>query len=73
MICPVCKSNDIKVDVVQTASKTNHVSIIRSMGRMFLILCTCGLWLFVPKRKEHTKYKTQKICVCQKCGHSWKI
>lgn len=73
MICPVCKNENIKIEVIQTSSKTNHVSIIRRIGRFCLIVCTFGIWAFVPKRKEHTMYKTEKICVCQKCGHSWKM
>lgn len=73
MICKNCKSENVKIEVIQTKAKVNHVSIIRKINRILLIFCTLGLWALVPERKEHTKYKTEKICICQNCGNSWKI
>lgn len=38
MKCPKCGSAQTKVEVVQTSSKTNHVSILRRIG----ICQNCG-------------------------------
>lgn len=73
MICSKCGSQNIKIEVIQTSSKTNNVSILRRIGRLTLIVCTLGLWALVPKRKEHTTYKNEKMCICQECGNSWKM
>ena len=45
------------------------------IGRLFLIVCTCGLWLLVGRRKgtERTKYKNKKAALCQNCGHKWYV
>lgn len=70
---PKCGSAQTKVEVVQTSSKTNHVSILRRIGRFILIVCTLGLWDLVPMRKEHTSYNLKKIGVCQNCGETWEV
>lgn len=73
MVCPKCNSENVNVQVVTDKIKTNHTGILHSLGRLTLILCTCGLWLLVPKRKENSKVKNSNIAVCQSCGHSWKV
>lgn len=67
MKCEKCNSN-MRVEVVATG--VNHTSILRKLGRFYLILMTCGIWLLVPKRKENFKYK--KICICDNCGYTKK-
>lgn len=73
MVCPKCNSERVNVQVVTDKVKTNKTGILHSCGRLLLILCTVGLWLLVPKRKENSKMVNSKLAVCQDCGHSWKI
>ena len=75
MICPKCNSENVSVTLEQCSAKTktNHTGIIRRFIRLCLIVCTLGLWLLVPKRKDNskTKFKNKTICLCQNCGHKW--
>lgn len=77
MVCPKCNGNNINVQMVQSSAKSSHNSrgCLWECGRLFLIFCTCGLWLLVGKSKgkSSTKIKSQKMCLCQNCGYSWKI
>lgn len=77
MVCPKCGGNRVTVSTIQTEtkSKTKNTGCLWELGRLCLIICTCGLWLLVGKRKEHSKtvYKTTTIAVCQDCGHRWEI
>lgn len=73
MVCPNCQSERVNVQIVTDKVKTNHTGILHSLGRLFLIICTCGIWLLVPKRKENSKVVNNKLAVCQDCGHSWKV
>lgn len=73
MKCIKCGSENVNVQVVNTKIKTNHTGILHAIGRGTLILCTCGLWLLVPSRKENSKVKNSSMAVCQDCGKSWKV
>lgn len=77
LTCPTCGGTNNSVQFVNTGgkSKTNHVSPILRWGRAIMIICTCGLWILVPKRKENTKIitKNQKVAICNCCGYSWNI
>lgn len=71
MTCPKCGSDKVNVQMVDSKIKTNNVGIIGRLARLTLILCTCGLWLLVPKRKSNSKVKSKSVAVCQNCGHHW--
>ncbi len=73
MNCPKCGSDKVNVQMVDTKVKTNNVGIFGRLIRLTLILCTCGLWLLVPKRKSNSKIKNRSVAVCQNCGHHWNI
>ena len=73
MQCPKCQSENVNVQVVNNKIKTNHTGILHACARLTLILCTCGLWLLVPSRKENSKIKNKTVAVCQSCGHQWNI
>ena len=77
MKCKKCGSENVTVTREQIAAKTktNHTGLLHDLGRLFLVLCTCGLWLLVPRRKANsrTKFKSETICICQDCGNSWRI
>lgn len=77
MICPKCQSANVTIQMIQTGSKSNHKSggCLWGIGRMFLIIFTCGLWLIIGKHKggSKTKIKNKKIAICQNCAYEWKI
>lgn len=73
MKCPKCGSENVNVQVVNSKIKTNHTGIIHACGRLLLIVCTVGLWLLVPSRKENSKIKSKSVAVCQNCGNQWNI
>ena len=75
MQCPRCGSSNVNVQFVQQSAttKTKKTGCLLKLGRLFLILITCGLWLVFGKKKEksQTMFDNQKRAVCQKCGNSW--
>lgn len=75
--CPKCSSCFINYQFVQenAKTKTNNVSILSRLGRALLVLCTCGLWLLVPKRKSTSKtnIRSRKMAICNTCGYSWEV
>ena len=75
MMCPKCGSDNVNVVLEQVSAKTKRrgPGLLWGVGRLFLIVCTCGLWLLVGRRKgtERTKYKNKKAAICQNCGHMW--
>lgn len=77
LICPKCGGKNINVQLVQTGAKTSghNRGCLWGICRLTLIVCTCGLWLLVGKSKgkHSTKFKNQKIAVCQSCGNSWNV
>jgi hypothetical protein len=77
MKCPKCGSVNINVVLEQASSKTKsrNMGCLWSIGRLFLILCTCGLWLIIGARigTHKTKYNNRKVALCQNCGRKWYI
>jgi hypothetical protein len=77
MTCPKCKSENVLVTTEQTEAKVkqNNMGCLWGLGRLILILCTCGLWLLVGKRrgKEKIKYKNNTVAICQNCGNKWNV
>ena len=75
-VCPKCGSTNVSFQVVQTGAITNtkKKGCLFGIGRLILIICTCGLWLLWGKKKSRSKttYINEKIAVCQNCGHHWK-
>ncbi len=73
MKCESCNGTNMNVVLEQQSGKmqVHKTGILARMGRLFLILCTAGLWILVPKRKEHgkTKYSSKRVALCQSCGH----
>jgi hypothetical protein len=71
--CESCGSDKIAVQVVQDQAVTKKKGFYHKLGRAFLVVCTCGLWLFVPSsaKKSKTEFKNKTIFVCQACGHLW--
>lgn len=77
MICKKCGSANVTVtrEQVSAKTKTKHAGLLRGLGRLFLVICTVGLWLLVPRRKSNSKtqFKNSTVCICQDCGYSWQI
>jgi len=82
MECPKCSSENVKVELVQEIK-------LKKKRRGILYWVFIGFWwepilwlfltvpkllyeLFIPKGQK-IKTKTQKMAVCQACGHSWKV
>lgn len=77
LTCPKCGGHNVSVQIEQQGGKTRtkHTGCLWGMGRTLLIICTCGLWLLVGKRKEtsNQQFVNKKIAICQNCGKSWHI
>lgn len=73
MVCPKCGSNNVNVSMVNSTIHAKKPGLIARLGRLFLIICTCGLWLLIPKLGGHGKIKSKTMAVCQACGNSWKV
>lgn len=77
MVCPKCNSENVLVQSEQVSSKTKGKSMgcLYTIMRWTLIICTCGLWLLIGRRKEtqKTKIKNKTVAVCQNCGHKWYV
>lgn len=77
MKCVKCGSENVTVTSEQVSGKTStkHMGCLWSLGRMCLIVCTCGLWLIFGRKKEtgKTKFKSNTVAICQSCGHKWKV
>ena len=81
MQCPRCNSMNVNTQIVQTGGKTNkhgnglggHVN---NAARGLTAFCTLGMSNLVWKKSkgnEKTSFKNQTMCVCQDCGHTWKL
>lgn len=77
MVCPKCGSENVLVQSEQVSGKSgiSGGNPLMALGRIFLIICTCGLWLLVPKHigSSKTKYKNNTVGICQSCGNKWTI
>ena len=77
MTCPKCNNENVNVMVEQVGGKTRtrKTGCLWGLGRLMLIFCTCGLWLFIGKRKEtdNTKFKNKTAAICQNCGYKWYV
>lgn len=77
MKCPKCGSENVNVQIEQTSAKTRtrNTGCLWGIGRLCLIVCTCGLWLLVGKRSKtgNTTFKNKTAAVCQDCGNKWYV
>lgn len=73
MYCPKCGSSNVTVQIVQTGGKTRGPGCLFGLARFILVICTCGLWLLIGKRKSSTRFKNTTMAVCQECGYNWKV
>ena len=77
MQCPKCGSSHVNVQIEQVSgkTKTRNMGCLWGLGRLCLIICTCGAWLLIGKRSKtsNTKFRNKKVAICQECGHSWNL
>lgn len=80
MKCPKCKSENVTVELVQTAGKTKKTGVglgghLNNAARGTAAMMTLGASNLIWKKakgEEKTKFKNQTMCICQNCGHTWK-
>lgn len=73
MVCSECGSDNTKVEMVNDKLKHRGAGFIRKLMRLCLVICTCGIWLLVPKGLGSSRIKQKKYIICNNCGHSEKI
>lgn len=81
MICPNCGSENVTISMQQVEGKTKKHSVgfgghMNNVARGLTAVCTLGASNLVWKKskgEEKTKFKSRKVCLCQKCGNSWEI
>ena len=77
MVCPKCGSQNVNVYNEQQSAKTKGkgMGCLWGLGRLCLIVCTCGLWLLIGKRKStgKTTFENKTAALCQACGNKWYI
>lgn len=81
MKCPKCRSEDVIIQMEQVGAKTKKrvnglAGHTKNAVRATMAIGTLGMSnLFIKKSKgdNKTKVKNAKICLCQNCGHDWKI
>ena len=81
MVCPKCNSENVNVQIEQVSSKTKKHGngfggIVNNTARAATAVCTLGMSNLVWKKSkggEKTTVENKKVCVCQKCGHSWDL
>lgn len=77
MQCQKCGSDNVNVQIEQVSGKTRvrKTGCLWSICRACLILCTCGLWLLIGKRKgtNNTKFNNKTVGICQGCGNKWYV
>ncbi len=67
--------------VGEVRKKSVSARTANSAGRTMANIATGGMWgLFMPKRSNYSETKKssakishEKYCICQTCGHSWRI
>ena len=80
MKCPKCKSENVTVELVQTEGKTKkhgnglggHVNNYLRGTAAVMTLGVSNLVWKKSKGTEKTSFKNETMCICQKCGHTWK-
>lgn len=75
-ICPKCGSGRVNFQIVQTGAvtRTKNKGCLYGIGRLILIVCTCGLWLLFGRKKStsRTRITNEKVAICQNCGYQWR-
>ena len=81
MKCIKCAHSDVAVELLQAGGRTRKHGTglggkANNAARGVTALSTLGMSNLVWKKSkgtETTKFKMQKIAICQRCGHDWEI
>lgn len=81
MTCPKCGSENVTIEMVQTGGRTAKHGTgfdgkLNNTARAITAISTLGMSNLVWKKSkgtEKTKFKNEKVCLCQDCGNSWAI
>lgn len=81
MQCPKCKSENVTVELAQAGGRTKKHGVgigghINNAARKAAAMGTLGFSNLVWKKStgtEKTTFKNEAMCVCQNCGHVWKV
>ena len=81
MNCPKCKSQNTRIDFVQSAGKSKHKGNgiggnMNNTARTFTAIGTVGMSNLVWKKSKGgsaTKFKNDRMGICQDCGNGWKV
>lgn len=79
--CPKCKNPYVQVQFIEVGSKTKRsgnglVGHTYNAARGVASIATLGLaGVILPKAKgkNKTTNKLEKMAICQRCGHSWRL
>lgn len=79
MICPECGSENVTISMEEVGSKTKKTGVglgghVNNAARGLMAVSTFGMSNLVWKKSKgesKTKTVTEKVCLCQNCGHSW--
>ena len=81
MTCPNCGSENVTIEMMQTASKSKHKGVglgghLNNAARGLTAVSTLGMSNLVWKKSKggsKTTFTNEKVCLCQNCGNSWMI
>ncbi|WP_392452548.1 hypothetical protein [Corynebacterium dentalis] len=81
MNCPKCKSENIRIEFVQSGGKSKHKGTgfggnMNNAARGLTAVSTLGMSNLVWKKStggSGTKFKNQRMGLCQNCGNGWKV
>lgn len=81
MICPKCTGENVNIEMTQVGGRTakhgtglggNTNNLVRGTTAMMTLGMSNLVWK-KSKGTEKMKFKTQKMGLCQDCGHDWKL
>lgn len=81
MVCPKCGSENVTISLEETGSKSKKSGVglgghMNNLARGMTAMATFGASNLIWKKSkgtEKTKTITEKVCLCQACGHNWTI
>lgn len=81
MKCVKCASDNVTVEMMQSGGRTRKHGTglggnMNNAARGLTAISTLGMSNLVWKKSKGTekmKYKSQKIAICQSCGHDWAV
>lgn len=81
MKCTQCGSDNVTVELFQSGGRTRQHGVgfggnMNNAARGLTAMSTLGMSNLVWKKSkgtEKSRYKAQKVALCQGCGHDWVV